>query len=1547
MVDHAAGMPALEGRAYIEDIRRSEYMIGMELPQDAEVAAAGMRRKLNSALRLLSEDLYSTRTHFVLELVQNADDNTYADFVVPQIHLSLTPFALTVWNNELGFTQENVRALCSVGESTKSKRVGFIGEKGIGFKSVFQVSNAPQIHSNGFHFRFDMSNPEDHLGYVLPHLMEPNATLREDGTSIVLPAKPGEKFSEEVLSELDARLLLFLRQLRRIELRTPEEVVTMLRQDDAGFIALQTNRQHTNGESAATNDRYLRVATTVRMNDVPDEKRPGVTDSEVVLAFPMDDTGMALANAECATFAFLPIREFGFKFCVQADFLLSSAREDIQTARNWNLALRDAIAPAFAASLEHFRTRPALARTFLQYLPSDQDLAHGFFAPVSQQLVEMLAQTECILCVSGKWRRPAQVLVAHPAFQKLVPTAAAWEIFGKEYPAHDLSPGPGTLERLGCTLLSYDIIVSLFAEHGDWVRAKGRTWLAQFYGYLSTLEHQSLLRANLKQAQCIPVGDDELIAPNIRTVFFPLADGKEFGFEHELQILDGAFLEAIKGDGESAIRSLVEVLGVRTPEPYELITNHILPLHADDQWRTAGFEALTGHVRYVKEKLGEYLAEASTRGLSPMAMASLRNGLRLKSKKNEGSTWWFQHAPELYLGSAYQPSFDIEVLLGQELDPIRLLSDDYLPPNFDIVSPDARKTESGEWRAFFLRLGVNASPRIATKTIPTCSPEFKALLTSESTSVRRQTLECLDRNWVLYEPYVTYSFQSGKSGGALSPFATTLRDSIAPTKQRNSVPLKDTYYPADIVKEVFGSSPTYVDADLQNSAFLDACGIVHRADANACIKRLRQIKTQDKPSVAQLRPLYLHLSRVAERHDHSVRDAFREHALIFARNAEPQWRGPDEVVWSAPGVFLSQHYPAMGATYGDLHEFFVRKLGVPHEVSIAAAVDALPLLGLSGLSFEVQAEESLRIYVRASREIAHARDDANPAWINVFRTRPVFLNQNGVLVALRQSLYADDQPATSSFFKNQGDISFLAVPTERLPKVQALLDAAGVPMLSQSLVIELEDPGTGRLNAKFTDRVRARFSYIARLIYGHSHTAFELAKDAGHWRQLSQLLVLDVDDLRIHITLEGLTILTQGEVRLDGARAFVRSGTKGAADRLASEICKMLKAPVTLVDGISRILRDEDVAEIEEYFDVRDVPPLPDDELSQLTLVQVLVSSEPEPSAEPEFEQPSPSAIPEPETPRQVAPPPSLGAAGSVVVPSSPHAASTRPSDGNGAGPRPQELNVTPSESSSGRTLHSSLPGQHGNLAPSGVQMSYPGGPSGATAGSGPSGHTGRRRSGSRPNDRRDTGHRLLSYVEHTSSEASNASDPDRARDRDATAHAAVLHFLQTQSAKWTSLEEMPPNNKGFDIRGIAHDGSEHFIEVKGLSGAWTAKGIALTPSELLCAGDKRERYWLCVVEHAVQPGSQILHLLNNPFGRADQFRFDSGWKGIAISEAGPPPLVPAPGLQIDIRGIGVGTILSVKRAGGRFSKLHVILPDGRQVFKIFEPARMQLLQGN
>ncbi|KAN0136170.1 hypothetical protein V8E53_006030 [Lactarius tabidus] len=121
-------------------------------------AVIGLRGKLERALERLSSDLYNKKTHFLLEFIQNADDNTYADDVTPSLKLRIEDSLVVFECNELGFSADNIKAICDIGASTKMHEKStrrFIGEKGIGFKSVFTVANEMHLSSGPYSFHFD------------------------------------------------------------------------------------------------------------------------------------------------------------------------------------------------------------------------------------------------------------------------------------------------------------------------------------------------------------------------------------------------------------------------------------------------------------------------------------------------------------------------------------------------------------------------------------------------------------------------------------------------------------------------------------------------------------------------------------------------------------------------------------------------------------------------------------------------------------------------------------------------------------------------------------------------------------------------------------------------------------------------------------------------------------------------------------------------------------------------------------------------------------------------------------------------------------------------------------------------------------------------------------------------------------------------------------------------------------------------------------------------------------------------------------------------
>ena len=102
----------------------------------------------DDVVRKLGDTIYSRNIQFILELIQNAEDNHYNPKDTPKLFFNLQPEKLVIQNNEIGFEIDHVKAICRVGVTTKGDLMGYIGEKGIGFKSVFTISDYPEIHKN-------------------------------------------------------------------------------------------------------------------------------------------------------------------------------------------------------------------------------------------------------------------------------------------------------------------------------------------------------------------------------------------------------------------------------------------------------------------------------------------------------------------------------------------------------------------------------------------------------------------------------------------------------------------------------------------------------------------------------------------------------------------------------------------------------------------------------------------------------------------------------------------------------------------------------------------------------------------------------------------------------------------------------------------------------------------------------------------------------------------------------------------------------------------------------------------------------------------------------------------------------------------------------------------------------------------------------------------------------------------------------------------------------------------------------------------------------
>ena len=160
--------------------------------------------------------LYTDRTHFIFELLQNAEDANAS-----HIRFRLFEERLEITHDGRPFNETDVRGLCGVGEGTKSEDLTQIGKFGIGFKSVYAYTSSPEIHSGEENFEIKDYVRPFHKVPRIPG--DPWTTLfvlrfNADG---VCPANACQEIDER-LRNLGARTLLFLRSIEEIRYELPD-----------------------------------------------------------------------------------------------------------------------------------------------------------------------------------------------------------------------------------------------------------------------------------------------------------------------------------------------------------------------------------------------------------------------------------------------------------------------------------------------------------------------------------------------------------------------------------------------------------------------------------------------------------------------------------------------------------------------------------------------------------------------------------------------------------------------------------------------------------------------------------------------------------------------------------------------------------------------------------------------------------------------------------------------------------------------------------------------------------------------------------------------------------------------------------------------------------------------------------------------------------------------------------------------------------------------------------------------------------------------------
>ncbi|MBX9668673.1 MAG: hypothetical protein K2X93_13690 [Candidatus Obscuribacterales bacterium] len=394
-----------------EDLRK----VKAELAESAIEVLSNAPKAVSQANAedLLARRVYTDPGHFLIELLQNAEDAG-----AKQWKVIFESDKVIVWHDGAVFDTRDLVGITSIGQTTKRKQqIGFFG---VGFKSVYEVTDRPQVYSDVYCFEIaDVSIPKL-LGHRPPF-------VPPDGTAVVLPLRKSLDAARSPLAlyeqcvALDSCVLLTLRSIELIEFQLNDAKNGSKRHaliecaDQKGWsIRYEPSEQVVSyliQDDTYTYDGHAREAG-----------RPDST--KIMVGILLDDDGqpIRLPATAAEVYSYLPTRENpGLRFFIQGHFDVPVDRERITPESHWNRWIISQVPNqlrriALRFSEEEDQTKAA---RLLDVLPLLQDLPNAPFSLIPEHLHQTLSDIRMVPSVHNSLVAPVDSLVAPPSILEL------------------------------------------------------------------------------------------------------------------------------------------------------------------------------------------------------------------------------------------------------------------------------------------------------------------------------------------------------------------------------------------------------------------------------------------------------------------------------------------------------------------------------------------------------------------------------------------------------------------------------------------------------------------------------------------------------------------------------------------------------------------------------------------------------------------------------------------------------------------------------------------------------------------------------------------------------------------------------------------------------------------------------------------------------------------------------------------------------------------------------------------------------------------------
>lgn len=169
---------------------------------------------------------------------------------------------------------------------------------------------------------------------------------------------------------------------------------------------------------------------------------------------------------------------------------------------------------------------------------------------------------------------------------------------------------------------------------------------------------------------------------------------------------------------------------------------------------------------------------------------------------------------------------------------------------------------------------------------------------------------------------------------------------------------------------------------------------------------------------------------------------------------------------------------------------------------------------------------------------------------------------------------------------------------------------------------------------------------------------------------------------------------------------------------------------------------------------------------------------------------------------------------------------------------------------------------------------------------------TGPRDPGRKRTPKRKSTGRLRTYVTSEGEDTPSTSDPDGHERRTTVGQIGVERVLAYETEYGRTARDTNkthPNHPGYDVQSTDAEGNVRYIEVKSMEEYWSPRTPAsVTRAQFGKAQELGDQFWLYVVEFALDNEQYQVFPIQDPFGKVNQYLFDDGWQALAEVEEQP-----------------------------------------------------------